>query len=80
MSAYSARDGEYTGSSTGVLRRQRKCPGYDTKKSDGEDSVIPELRGMQRTPSQPSLPGPLWPGQEAPDTVLSVGKTGMFDI
>ena len=28
-----------------------KCPGYDTKQSDGEASVLLELRGMWSTPS-----------------------------
>ena len=32
------------------------------------------LQGMQSTPSLPSLPGPLWPGVEAPDRVLSMGE------
>ena len=44
-----------------------KCPGYDTKQSDGEVPVMLELWGMQSTPSLPSLPGPLRPGVEAPD-------------
>ena len=30
---------------------------------------------MQGTPSLPSLPGLLWPGVEASDRVLSMGKT-----
>ena len=34
---------------------------YDTKQSDGE------------APIMPSLPGPLWPGVVAPDSVLSIG-------
>ena len=32
-----------------------KCPGYDTKQSDGEVPVILELWGMRSTPSLPSL-------------------------
>ena len=44
-----------------------ECPGYDTKQSDGEAQVMLELRGMQSTPSLPSLPGPLWPEVVAPD-------------
>ena len=36
-----------------------KCPGNDTKQSDGEVPVILELWGMQSTPSLPSLPRPL---------------------
>ena len=38
-----------------------KCPGYDTKQSDGEVLVILDLWGMWSVPSLPSLPGPLWP-------------------
>ena len=34
-----------------------ECPGYDTKQSDGEASVIPELWGMQSTPLLPSISG-----------------------
>ena len=33
-----------------------ECPGYDTKQSDGEASVM-----------LPSLRSPLWPGVVAPD-------------
>ena len=39
-----------------------KCPGYDTKQSDGEVPVMLEFWGMQSTPSLPSLPSPPWPG------------------
>ena len=49
-------------------------PGYDTKLSDGEVSVMLELWGMWSTSSLPSLPGPLWPGVVAPDRVLSMGQ------
>ena len=48
--------------------------GYDTKQSDGEVPAMLELWGMRRTPSLPSLPGPLWPGVVAPDRVLSIVK------
>ena len=47
-----------------------KCPGYDTKQSDGEIPVMLELWGMWSTPSLPLLPGPLWPGVVAPDRAL----------
>ena len=50
-----------------------ECPGYDTKQSDGEVPAMLELWGMRRTPSLPSLPGPLWPGVVAPDRALSMG-------
>ena len=39
-----------------------------------------ELWGMQSTPSLPSLPGTLWPGVVAPDSVLSMGQIELFDI
>ena len=35
---------------------------------------MPELWGMRRTSSVPSLPGPLWNGVEASDWVLSMGR------
>ena len=37
------------------------------KKSDGEIPVMLEPWGMQSTPLLPSVPGPLWPGVEAPE-------------
>ena len=49
-----------------------ECPGYDTRQSDGEASVILKLWEMQRTPLLPSLPGLLWPRVVAPDRVLSM--------
>ena len=57
-----------------------KCPGYDTKQSDSEASVMLEVWRMWSTPSLPLLPGPLWPGVVAPDRVLSKGKIELFDI
>ena len=56
------------------------CPGYDTKQSDAEASIMLEFWGMQSTPSLPSLPGPLWPGVVAPDKVLSMGQIELFNI
>ena len=50
-----------------------KIPGYDTKQSDGEVPVMPELWGMQSTPLLALLPSPLWPGVVASDRVLSMG-------
>ena len=35
---------------------------------------------MQRTPSLPLLPGPVWSGVVAPDWVLSMGQIERFDI
>ena len=57
----------------GVRPPPNECPGYDTKQSDGELPAVLELWGMRRTPSLPSLPGPLWPGVVAPDRALSMG-------
>ena len=51
-----------------------ECPGYDTKQSDGEVSVMLELWGMRSTPSLSLLPGPLWPGVIAPDRALSMSQ------
>ena len=31
-----------------------------------------EFGGIWSTPSSPSLPSPLWPGEVAPDSVLSM--------
>ena len=54
-----------------------KCPGYDTKQSDGKVPVMLELWGMQSTTPLPSLPVPLGPGVVAPDRVLSMGQIGL---
>ena len=56
------------------VRHLPKCPGYDTKQSDGEVPVMLELWGMRSTPSLPLLPGPLWPWVVTPDRVLSIGQ------
>ena len=57
-----------------VLHSFNKCPGYDTKQSDGEVSVMLELWEMWSTPSLPLLPGPLWPEVVVSDRVLSMGQ------
>ena len=44
-----------------------KCPGYDTKQSEGEATVMLELWGKWSTPLLPTLQGPLWPRVVAPD-------------
>ena len=49
-----------------------KCPGYETKQSDGEVPVMLGLWGIRSTPSLPLLPGPLCPGMVAPDWALSM--------
>ena len=53
---------------------RKECPGYDTKQSAGEASVMQELWGMQSTPSLPSLPGTLRPGLVALVRVLNMGQ------
>ena len=55
-------------------------PRYDTKQSDGEVPVILELLGIRSTPSLLSLPGPLWSGVVAPESVPSMGQIEPFDI
>ena len=58
------------------IHRPHLCKGvwHDTKRSDGKVPVMLELCGMRRTPSIPSLPGPLWPRVVALDRVLSMGQ------
>ena len=53
---------------------------YDTKKSNGEAPVMLELWEMQSTPLSPLLQGSRWLGVVAPDRVLSIGQTELFDI
>ena len=50
--------------------KNNKCPGYDTKQSDGEVLVMLKLWRMRSTPFLPLLPGPLWPRVVAPDKGL----------
>ena len=38
-----------------------ECLGYDTKQLNGEASIMPELWGIQGTPSFPSTPSSFWP-------------------
>ena len=59
----------YCTSAEGV-RPPQKCPGYDTKQSDGEVSIMLKLWGMQSTPLLPSISGPLMLGVAAPNRVL----------
>ena len=51
-----------------------KCPGYDTKSSDGEVLIMLELWGMHSTPLLSSLPDPLWHKVVAPNRFLSMGQ------
>ena len=57
-----------------------KCPGYDTKQSDGVVLVILEFWGLWSTPSLPLLQGPLWSGMVASDRVLSLGQRELNGI
>ena len=64
---------EYTNCfSADGLELHNESPGYDTKKYNGEVSVILELWGMLSIPLLPLLSGPIWPGVVAPDRFLSV--------
>ena len=57
-----------------------ESPGYDTKQSDGEVPVILELWQIRGTSLLPALLGPLEPGVEVPDRVLSIGQIELSDI
>ena len=58
------------------LQRGRTPPTsrYDTKQSDAEASEFKELWGMHRTPSLPSVTGPLWPGLVTPNEIKYTNK------
>ena len=73
---------EYTNciSAKGYPTSPNKCPGYETKQSDGEASAMLELWGMQSTFSLQLRSGPLWPEVVAPDRVLSMGQIELFVI
>ena len=58
---------------TGV-NSPNNSPGYDTKQSDSEASVMLELWGMQITSSLLSLSVSLWSEVVEPDRVLSIGE------
>ena len=58
------------------VRPPNECPESDTKQSNGETPVM--LWGMRSTPLLPSLPGPLWPGVVAPDSVLYICQIEQF--
>ena len=72
--AQSAVAVEYDCFSAEGLDSQNKCPGYDTKQSDGEVPVMLELWGMWSTSSLSLLPGLLCLRVVAPDRVLSVNQ------
>ena len=76
--ALSARAAEYTYCiSAEGIEPTKECPGYDTKQSDGEASVMRELWGMRSTSWLPSLLGLLWRGVVLPDRVLSMGRINL---
>ena len=54
---------------TDCFSPHNECPGYETKQYDSEVPAMLEIWGIRSTPSLPSLPGPLWPG----DRALSMG-------
>ena len=56
------------------VRLPNERPGYDTKQSDGEASVMLDFWGVWSTSSLPLLPGPLWLRMVAPDRLLSMGQ------
>ena len=62
------------------LNSSLKCPGYDTKYSDSEASVMLELWGMQSIPSLPLLAVLLWSEVVAPKRFPFIGQTEMFNI
>ena len=64
----------------GVRLPPNEYPGYDTKQTDGEISVMLELWGMWSTPSLPLLPDPLWPRVIAPDRVLSMSQIELNSV
>ena len=64
----------------GVRPPPNEWPGYDTKQSDDEVSVMQELWGMRSTPSLPSLTGPVWPGMVAPWSNGTKLRTELFKI
>ena len=49
-----------------------ECPGYDTKRSDGDVAIMLGLLGIWSTPSLPLLQSPLCPSVVAPDRALSM--------
>ena len=62
------------------LDSSNECTGYKTQQSNDEDPLMLELWGMQSTPLLPSLSGPLWLWEVAPDRILSMGHIKLFEI
>ena len=57
-----------------VVTPHNEYPDYDSKQSNGENSVMLELWGMWSTPSLPSLPG-----SGSLDRILFMGQIELFD-
>ena len=51
-----------------------ECPVYDAKQSDGD------FGEYRVTLQNKSLPGPLWPGMVASDSVLSMGQIELNSV
>ena len=77
LTAQSARTIEYTDCISAERKapstNNTECPGYNTKKSDGEAPVMLELWGIRSTLSLPSFPGLLLPGVVLPERALFMG-------
>ena len=56
------------------------CRIHWLQKYEVKAPVMLGLLGMWNIPLLQPLPGHLWPGVEAPDRVLSMGKIELFDI
>ena len=54
-----------------------KCPGYDSKQTDGGDQVL-ELWELWNTPSLELIPGPIWPRVVVSVRVQSMGQIELF--
>ena len=73
-------DNHYTTGTSIYSPTPNDCPGYDTKQSDGQASILLKFWGMQRTPSLPLFPGPLWPRVVAPNRVLSMDQIELYCV
>ena len=70
--AHSAEAVEYTNCASARDKNPNECPGYETKRSDGEVAVMLKIWGMWKTLSLPMFPDPLEPRVVVPDRVLSM--------
>ena len=78
--AQSTEAAEYTGCISAEGYDALKCPGFDTKQSDGEAPIMLERWGMRTIPLLSSLSCPLLLGVVAPERVLSMGQIEVFYI